>query len=223
MILAAGRGERMRPLTERTPKPLLTVGGKALLQYHVERLITAGVSDIVINIAYLGERIRDYFGSSFVSDGKIASIYYSAEPEPLETAGAILYALPLLGDEPFLLVNGDIWTDYSFDFLLKKKLQNSLGHLVLVANPAHNVDGDFSIDNGMLVEKNNSPLTFSGISLISPALITSYSQRRKIFPLGEVFRDALMQQQLSAEVFSGQWWDIGTVERLQQLDRLLSR
>jgi len=223
MILAAGRGERMRPLTEHTPKPLLQVGGKALLQYHLEHLVAAGVSDIVINISYLGEQIRNYFGCQFISGNNVATLNYSAEPEPLETAGAILHALPLLGDAPFLLVNGDVWTDYSFDLLLKKELKSVSGHLVLVENPIHNTGGDFSIVKDMLVEKAVSPLTFSGISLLSPALIRNYPKCRRIFPLSEVFHDAIKHQQLSADVFSGQWWDIGTVDRLRKLDERLKR
>lgn len=224
MILAAGRGERMRPLTEHTPKPLLKVAGKPLLEYQLERLLAAGIKDVVINIAYLGQQIRDYFGAEFVSQDnkKVANIYYSEEPEPLETAGAIVHALPLLGEEPFLLVNGDIWTDYPFAKLLEKDLGEQLGHLVLLANPAHNPQGDFSIAKGLLTEKNTESLTFSGISLLSPKLISTYSKRRTIFPLGEVFRDALARELLSAELFSGQWWDIGTVDRLNALDEQLS-
>lgn len=212
----------MRPLTEHTPKPLLKVGGKALMEYHIERLILAGVKDIVINIAYLGKQISDYFGSQFLTEDKhSANIHYSVEPEPLETAGAILHALPLLGDAPFLLVNGDIWTDYPYDLLLNKNLQNALGHLVLVDNPAHNPSGDYSIVGGALSPKDASALTFSGISILSPELITSHSNARKIFPLNEVFTEAIEKKTLSAESFSGQWWDIGTVERLEALDRAL--
>ena len=223
MILAAGRGERMRPLTAHTPKPLLKVAGKPLLEYHLARLVAAGVSDIVINIAYLGEQIREYFGSRYedVSSGQSALIEYSVEPEPLETAGAILNALPLLGDAPFLLVNGDVWTDYPFSVLLEKPLVGHQGHLVLVENPEHHPEGDFFIDAGLLAEKSGAAKTFSGISLLSPELIKAYPKARRVFPLGEVFRDALKNQQLSAEVYSGQWWDIGTVERLQQLEQTL--
>lgn len=223
MILAAGRGERMRPLTEHTPKPLLKAGGKALIEYHIERLTLAGVSDIVINIAYLGEQIRDAIGSQYTaSKTHSASIHYSIEPEPLETAGAILHALPLLGDDPFLLVNGDVWTDYPYDLLLNKTLQDALGHLVLVDNPSHNLSGDYSIVGGTLSPKDASALTFSGISLLSPELIQSHSACRKIFPLNEVFAEAIENKMLSAEYFTGQWWDIGTVERLRLLDSFLS-
>jgi len=223
MILAAGRGERMRPLTEHTPKPLLKVGGKALIEYHIERLILAGINDIVINIAYLGEQIRDYIGSRYIVENThSANIHYSVEPEPLETAGAILHALPLLGDAPFLLVNGDIWTDYPYDLLLNRTLQNTLGHLVLVNNPVHNPSGDYSIVGGKLAPKGTSSLTFSGISLLSPELIKTHSAIRKIFPLNEVFAEAIDNKMLSAEYFSGQWWDIGTVERLTLLDSFLS-
>ena len=147
MILAAGRGERMRPLTDSTPKPLLRVGGKALIEYHLEKLAAAGIRDVVINISYLGERIREILG-----DGSRwhLSIQYSIEPEPLETAGAILQALPLLGEQPFVLINGDVWTDYAIEKLKDYPLQSSCGHLVLVNNPSHHPEGDFSVTNAVL-------------------------------------------------------------------------
>ncbi len=225
MILAAGRGERMRPLTESTPKPLLNVGGKPLLVHQLNNLALAGFQDVVINIAYLGEQIRDYIGNIFSANtGQHLSIQYSEEPEPLETAGAIAHALPLLGDQPFLLINGDIWTDYPFQSLKQHTLSNRcLGHLVLVPNPAHHPEGDFAIESGYLTEKklsekNTKAMTFSGISVLSPKLISDYPECRRVFPLGEVFRHALKTKKLSAESYQGQWWDIGTVERLNDLD-----
>ena len=220
MILAAGRGERMRPLTEHTPKPLLKVGGKMLIQYHLEHLAAAGFREVIINIAYLGHKIQQALGNG--SDFGLL-IKYSEEPEPLETAGAILHALPLLGNQPFLLINGDIWTDFSFHSLKHDALENSLGKLILVANPEHNPDGDFSIHNHRLTQKNSDTLTFSGISLLHPALIKNYPKARKKFPLGEVFRYALEINQLEAEAYKGEWFDIGTVARLNQLDEKLSR
>ncbi len=228
MILAAGRGERMRPLTEHTPKPLLKVGGKSLIEYHLERLVSAGVKEVVINIAYLGNKIQGYLGDTFLSKSNPSqlSIRYSVEPEPLETAGAILHALPLLGEQPFLLVNGDVWTDFSFNDLLYKKLsENNLGHLVLVDNPAHNPDGDFSIQSSddFLKEKEGHSYTFSGVSLLNPKLITEYPQCRSHFPLGEVFHYFISQKKITAEVYRGQWWDIGTVERLKELDEQLKK
>jgi len=221
MILAAGRGERMRPLTDSTPKPLLSVGGKPLIEYHILGLKQAGFSELVINIAYLGEQIRDYLG-----DGSRwgVSIDYSVEPEPLETAGAILNAMPLLGEEaPFLLVNGDIWTNYSFGELLGHHLgENTLAHLVLVDNPEHHPVGDFSInDSGLLVERTENALTYSGMAIINPVLVTQYPECRTKFPLGEVFRYGIAQKSITAEYFNGQWQDIGTKKRLEQLDHQL--
>ncbi|MEO0442496.1 MAG: N-acetylmuramate alpha-1-phosphate uridylyltransferase MurU [Pseudomonadota bacterium] len=220
MILAAGRGERMRPLTQHTPKPLLKVGGKALIEYHLENLAAAGFKEVVINIAYLGEQIRDAVG-----DGKAweLAIEYSVEPEPLETAGAILHAMPLLGEQPFVLVNGDIWTDYPLATLTEKKLYSQLGYLVLVDNPPHHSEGDFSMANGCLQGKNQHNFTYSGISLLHPSLITQYPKKRQRFPLGEVFRASLNQQCLGAELYRGQWWDIGTTDRLYYLNEKLSK
>ena len=219
MILAAGFGERMRPLTEHTPKPLLKVGGKSLIEYHLEALASAGIDDVVINVAHLGDQIKQALGKG---DRWGLSIQYSTEPEPLETAGAIMHALPLLENSPFLLINGDVWTDFSFASLLSQKLDQSLGHLVLVDNPEHNPDGDFSIDNTFLSSKNKTTYTFAGISLLNPALLIDYPESRTRFPLGEVFRYFLQQKKLTAEYYSGQWFDIGTVDRLACLDKLLS-
>lgn len=218
MILAAGRGERMRPLTEHTPKPLLKVAGKMLIQYHIERLAAAGVNDIVVNIAYLGQQIRDALGSG---ENFGVNLIYSQEPEPLETAGAILHALPLLGDAPFLLVNGDVWTDFPFAELRQQSLGSAKGKLVLVPNPEHNPEGDFSIEAGFLTEKTQPAYTFSGISLLHPNLVAQYPEKRQKFALLEVFKFALARQELAAEVYKGEWWDIGTVERLQTLDNFL--
>ena len=183
MILAAGRGERLRPLTEHTPKPLIQVGGKTLIEYHLEKLSQAGIQDVVINVAYLGEKIRKRIGS-----GKAwqLNIEYSQEPEPLETAGAIRHALPLLGEQAFLLVNADIWTDISFQSLSAMTLGTKLGHLLLVNNPNHNRAGDYSILNNILVAKSSQAYTFSGISVLSPKLLTQYPQSRRAFPLREV-------------------------------------
>lgn len=222
MILAAGLGKRMRPLTDTLPKPLLSVGGKPLLIYHLDRLCERGVTDLVINTAYLGDKIEAALG-----DGSAwgVSITYSREQEPLETGGGLLQALPLLGDEPFLLINGDIWTDYPFERLLDLRLaEEQLGHLVLVPNPRHHRQGDFALDKGRLLH--NSELdegyTFSGISLLRPQLIGEYSERRHAFPLREALAEAIAQNRLGGEVYSGDWWDIGTPERLRELDEQLS-
>jgi MurNAc alpha-1-phosphate uridylyltransferase len=216
MILAAGEGRRMRPLTLEIPKPLLPVKGTSLIVHHIQRLKNAGVCDFIINIAYLGEKIRAALG-----DGKQfgVRIQYSVEPEPLETAGALLHALPLLGETPFILINGDVWTDYPFAPLSRRPL-NNLGHLILVPNPAHKLMGDFSLgENGLLQELDGeTSFTFSGISLLSPKLISTYPQLRAKFPLREILGWAIQKRQLTAEVFDGVWCDVGTPERLAELN-----
>ena len=222
MILAAGLGQRMRPLTDHLPKPLLEVGGKPLLQYHLEALQIAGVKNVIINLAYLGEKIR-----AFVGDGSRFGLQvdYSVEPEPLETGGALLKALPLLGTEPFLLINGDVWSEFSLASLIHRKLSPSqLGHLVLVPNPDFHPAGDFALaDNGFLINDiNTARYTFAGISLLSPEIIRSYPDARDKFPLGEVLRYGINQKKLTGEVFAGRWSDVGTPERLLALQEILS-
>ncbi|WP_439133249.1 N-acetylmuramate alpha-1-phosphate uridylyltransferase MurU [Pseudomaricurvus sp.] len=222
MILAAGLGKRMRPLTDTTPKPLLPVGGKPLIMYHIERLKALGVREFVINIAYLGEQIEAALGDGHALG---VSIQYSEEHEPLETGGALLQALPLLGDEPFLLVNGDVWTDYPFERLFDVHLaEDCLGHLVLVPNPRHNRRGDFALHDSMLLHNTevDEGFTYSGISLLRPELIGAYSERRQIFPLREALAEGIAANRLSGEVYDGEWWDIGTPERLQALDERLT-
>ena len=220
MILAAGKGTRLRPLTEHTPKPLLLVGGKPLIIHHLTRLASAGFSEIVINVAYLGKQIIEALGDGSKWGVKLE---YSQETEPLETAGAILYAQALLGDAPFLLINGDVWSDYPLDQLHYHHLDNDvLAHLILVDNPAHNAEGDFSISpKGLLTEKTSQSYTFSGMSIIHPNLITHYPQKRQVFPLGEVFNYGIEQRAITAEVYKGDWVDVGTIERLNALDNQL--
>lgn len=222
MILAAGKGTRLRPLTDTTPKPLLAVSGKPLISHHLEKLAKAGFKDIVINVSYLGEQIVEALGN-----GKQwgLDIQYSQENKPLETAGGILHAHALLGKETFLLINGDVWTDYPLEKLRQTNLaDNTLGHLVLINNPEHNPSGDFTIDaQDKLAHKNTHNYTFSGISLIHPTLIQNYPQKRETFPLGEVFSDGIDKGLLSAELYNGEWVDVGTVERLQQLDTHLAQ
>lgn len=226
MILAAGLGKRMRPLTDQTPKPLLTVAGKPLLQYHLESLASAGVTNVIINLAYLGEQIR-----AFVGDGDRfgLAVTYSPEPEPLETGGAIAHALPLLGDAPFLLINADVWCDYPPTQLARTPLAAScLGRLLLVPNPDFHPQGDFTLtESGTLI---NSPpqtpgqqrLTFAGISLLRPALVADYPHRRHKFPLLEVLNAAINEQRLEGELHSGVWSDVGTPERLHALHTQLT-
>lgn len=224
MILAAGLGQRMRPLTDHLPKPLLSAGDKPLLDYHLENIARAGIREVIINLAYLGEKIRAHVG-----DGSRfgLQVSYSPEPEPLETGGAILHALELLGDEPFLLINGDVWCDLALDKFTQHVLgDDQLGHLLLVANPDFHPLGDFALEsNGYLIDDTDKThpqrFTFAGISLLKPALIATYPDQRQKFPLGEVLRRAIHQHQLTAEVHRGHWSDVGTPARLQQLDNYL--
>lgn len=223
MILAAGLGQRMRPLTDTLPKPLLAVGGKPLLQYHLEALANCGVKDVIINLAYLGDKIRE-----FVGDGSRFGLHvsYSPEPEPLETAGALLHAMSLLGDEPFLLINGDVWSDYPLQQLCQHTLSPNVdAHLVLVPNPDFHPKGDFAINaQGLLTNDEAQPKhTFAGISLIKPQLISQYPQARRKFPLVEVLRYGIAQQRISAEIYRGHWSDVGTPERLYNLDNQLTQ
>ena len=212
MILAAGRGERMRPLTDHTPKPLLLAGGKPIVVHTIEKLVAGGFDEIVINHAHLGHQIEDYLGN-----GKQfgATIHYSSEGEALETAGGIINALPLLGSEVFLVINGDIATDFPFAKLRNKSLE--LAYLVLVNNPGHHPEGDFGLTNdGFLTENGAEKYTFSGIGLYHPDLFKNIpAGKSKLAPL---LREAMAQQRVSGEKYAGFWMDIGTPERLRELD-----
>ncbi len=220
MILAAGRGERMRPLTDAHPKPLLQVGGKALIEYHLEHLASSGFRDIVINTAWLGEQIPAYLG-----DGSRwgVRINYSHEGWPaLETGGGIFKALPLLGDAPFLVVNGDTWTDWHMTLpaLPRQWRANALAHLVLVANPEHNQTGDFGLHEERVTAAGEPTYTFSGMAFYHPRLFAGCSPGA--FKLAPLLYQAAQTQQVSGELYQGRWFDIGTPDRLAQLDRLLS-
>lgn len=222
MILAAGLGQRMRPLTDSLPKPLLCAGDKPLLHYHLENLRGAGVNDVIINLAYLGEKIEALIGDG---SGYGLCVNYSRESEPLETGGGVSRALHLLGDEPFLLINGDVWSEFPFRTLVERGLvRGEEGHLVVVPNPGFHPQGDFSLAaNGYFAPENSGfpRYTFAGISLLRPSLIAQYPKRRNKFPLNEVFRYAIANQQLTGEIFQGLWSDVGTPERLAELDALL--
>lgn len=213
MILAAGRGERMRPLTDRTPKPLLDVAGKPLIVHTIRQLVSAGFHDIVINHAHLGKQIEDTLGNGRQFG---ANIHYSPEGEQaLETAGGIINALPLLGSEAFLVVNGDIATDFPFYELRDRTID--LAHLVLVGNPEHHDQGDFGLDSkGMVVENGSEQYTFSGIGLYRPEIFAGLPAG--IRKLGPLLRQAIANQRVTGQKYSGFWMDIGTPERLQQLD-----
>jgi len=216
MILAAGKGERLRPLTLHTPKPLVRAAGVPLIEYHVRALAAAGFTELVINHAWLGQQIEDYLGDGSRFGVRIA---YSAEGEPLETGGGIFQALPLLGDQPFALINGDVFTDYSFAEL--RKPLAGLAHLVLVANPGHHVGGDFHLQGDQVsdAQANQVSLTYSGIAVLSPALFADC--RPGAFKLAPLLRAAMAAGQVSGEQFSGCWVDVGTHERLADVERLL--
>ena len=215
MILAAGRGERMRPLTDRTPKPLLEAGGRPLIQYHIEALRDAGFRELVINHAHLGAQLVERLGNGEQLGVRIS---YSEEPEgALETGGGIKRALALLGEQPFLVVNGDIWTDYPYQQLHHEP--GGLAHLVLVDNPQHNPDGDFQLKGDKVTEEGKQKLTFSGIGLYRPGLFSHTPDGA--FPLAPLLCSAMLDGQVSGEYYAGQWMDIGSPQRLSELDRKL--
>ncbi len=215
MILAAGCGQRMRPLTDHTPKPLLPVAGKPLIEHLINQLVKAGFTEIVINHAHLGQQIEQYLGNG----GQFgATICYSPEGEALETAGGIINALPLIGNEPFLVVNGDIATD--FPFVELQKISVDLAHLVLIDNPAHHPKGDFSLDSsGRLTNDGDQRFTFSGIGLYHPQLFSKTPPgKSKLLPL---LLEAIAAQRATGQYYQGFWMDIGTPERLQELAQRL--
>ena len=216
MILAAGRGERMRPLTDHIPKPLLKVGGKSLIVWHLERLAKAGFKEVVINHAHLGEQIEQVLG-----DGSVwgLNVQYSPETSALETAGGIANALPLLGDAPFLVVNGDVFTEIDFGAL--QLVSPNLAHLVMVDNPPQHPDGDFVVDSGKVTNQGNHKLTFSGIGIYHPALFVDV-ERGQAAKLAPLLRSAMIKGLVTGEHYQGVWHDIGTPERLSFLDKQLS-
>lgn len=214
MILAAGRGERMRPLTDLLPKPLLAAGGKPLIVHHIEKLKAAGVTTLVINHAWLGHKLVAALG-----DGSAlgVSIHWSAEESALETAGGIVQALPLLGREPFLVINGDTWLDLDYRALVSQPLGEDLAHLWLVPNPPQHPQGDFSLQAGRVLD--TPALTFSGVGLYHPAAFAGLpSGARKLAPL---LRDWMAQGRVGGSLLAGEWRDIGTVDRLRELDEQL--
>ena len=216
MILAAGKGERMRPLTLTTPKPLVRAGGIPLIEYHLKALAVAGFTEVVINHAWLGQLIENYLG-----DGSQygVRIQYSPEGEPLETGGGIFRALPLLGDEAFMVVNGDIWTDYDFSVLHQPI--TGLAHLVLADNPAHHPTGDFSLIDGQVrdAQPDAATLTYSGIAVLHPQLFDGCSAGA--FKLAPLLRKAMADGQVTGEHLNGHWVDVGTHERLAEVETLL--
>lgn len=217
MILAAGRGERMRPLTDHTPKPLLTVGGKPLIVWHLERLAKAGFKEVVINHAHLGAQIEEALGDGSAWNLKIQ---YSPETTALETAGGIANALPLLGGAPFLVVNGDVFAEIDFKGLQLKSPH--LAHLVMVDNPPQHPDGDFALSSGKLNDQGNHKLTFSGLGVYHPDLFATV-ERGQAAKLAPLLRLAIAKGLVTGEHYQGVWHDIGTPERLALLDQQLCR
>ena len=222
MILAAGLGNRMRPLTLHTPKPLLEVGGKPLIVWHIEKLKQIGVTEIVINTAWLGEKLANALG-----DGSQfgVTILWSHEGEGLETAGGIINALPLLGNEPFILINGDVWTTFDFSSLLSVELGDQQAHLVFVENPPQHLKGDFILDDGLAStfeqEQHCKALTYSGIAVLHPKMFLGLENGKR--PLAPMLKQAMQQQLVSAEKMNAVWVDVGTPERLQQLDQQIQQ
>ncbi|MDP1697414.1 MAG: nucleotidyltransferase family protein [Xanthomonadaceae bacterium] len=228
LIFAAGKGERMRPLTEHTPKPLLAVGGKPLIVWHLQNLAAAGIRDIIINTAWLASRLHDALGDGSAWGVRITWSHEGAEP--LETGGGLLHALPLLGDAAFLVVNGDVYCDVDFSAL--PSAPQSLAHLLMVDPPAHSAHGDFALgDDGLLHSSGESLLTYSGIGVYHPQLFAHWQRdvagstgadtTPPTFRLAPLLRAAMARNQVSGEYFNGRWADIGTPERLAALDAAL--
>lgn len=218
MLLAAGRGERLRPLTDTVPKALVEAGGKPLIVWHLERLARAGIRDAVINISHLGERIVERLG-----DGARFGLrlHYSRERERLETAGGIANALELLGRAPFLLVNADVYCECDFARLMNIQLGDRLAYLVLVPNPSHRSKGDFSLADGRLGDAAAPRYTYAGVAVVAPKLLQSVNRGEKA-PLAPLLYDAAARGLLGGEVYGGLWQDVGTMERLAELERFLN-
>jgi len=216
MILAAGRGERLRPLTDEIPKPLIKVGGMALIEYHLDNLADAGFKDVIINTAWHAEKIHE-----LLENGKKYGVHiqYSDEGTALETAGGIINALPLLGDEPFLVVNGDIWCDFDFTELPELEEDNQ-AHLILVDNPDHNEKGDFALQNGMVRNSGDTMYTYSGIGIYRADFFAE--QQPGALPLAPIIRQKCERSLISGQLYDGQWTDVGTIERLQDLEKQLN-
>ena len=219
MLLAAGRGERLRPITDEIPKALVEAGGKPLIGWHLERLARAGVREAVINVSHLGERIVERLGDG---RGYGLRLRYSRERERLETAGGIANALPLLGDAPFLLVNADVYCECDFARLRDLELGERLAHLILVPNPPHKEKGDFSLGDGLVGDGPGPRYTYSGVALMKPALVAPVRPGDKA-PLAPLLYEAARRGKLGGELYQGLWQDVGTIERLAELEAQLKR
>jgi N-acetyl-alpha-D-muramate 1-phosphate uridylyltransferase len=220
MLLAAGRGERLRPITDDIPKALVEAGGKPLIGWHLERLARAGFREAVINVSHLGERIVERLG-----DGRAYGLrlHYSRERERLETAGGIANALPLLGMEPFLLVNADVYCECDFARLRTVSLGDRLAHLLVVPNPPHKPKGDFELRGGLIVGDDPAPrYTYAGVALMNPALVAPVKAGEKA-ALAPLLYAAASTKRLGGELYEGLWQDVGTIERLAELEAQLKR
>jgi len=211
MILAAGRGERLRPHTDTLPKPLFEVGGKSLLEHHLENLAQAGFGEIIINLSHLGDMIRDRLGDG--SAWNLDIQYTQEPPAALDTGGGIQQALPLLGNAPFAVINGDVFTDYPLARL--RAIKCDYAHLVLIANPEHNKNGDFALQAGRIDPEGQPRYTFSGISVYHPRFFAASSAGR--FSVVPMLIAAANARQVTGEIYAGNWHDIGTKERLDTL------
>jgi MurNAc alpha-1-phosphate uridylyltransferase len=212
MVMAAGRGERMRPITDTLPKPLVLVAGKPLIGYHLERLAAAGVREVVINLSWLGELIRSALGDG--RDFGISIAYSEEGPVPFETGGGIFKALPLLGSGPFLVVNGDTWSDIDYGHLALE--DGAHGRIVLVPNPTHNTRGDFGLEGDVVVDREVDRFTYSGVGVYRPEFFAGCSPGR--FPMLPLMKRAISSRVLRGELHRGEWCDVGTPERLAALD-----
>lgn len=212
MILAAGRGVRLRPLTDTIPKPLIRIHGKPLIQYHIEALANAGVTDVVINVSHLAGRIKGY-----LEDGRRfgVNIQYSFEKQPLEMAGGIIQALPLLGNDPFIVISADIWTD--FDYAKLPNRPNGLAHVVLAHNPEENPQGDFGLEKGYLTENEDMPrYAFGGIGVYAPELFDGLEQ--DVMTIGPILRAAIPKKLITGELFTGRWHNVGNLQQVKMLN-----
>ncbi|MET0499493.1 MAG: N-acetylmuramate alpha-1-phosphate uridylyltransferase MurU [Steroidobacteraceae bacterium] len=217
MILAAGRGERMRPLTDSMPKPLLPVGGKPLIQFHIDALAASGVRDIVINLAWLGSRIKSALGDGSAQGVRL---HYSDEGDgALETGGGIFNALPLLGKQPFLVVSGDVWTDYPLARLAARLAPEDLAHFVLVHNPEYHRRGDFGLRDGRVID-DGERLTYANIGVFRPEFFAGCEPGK--FPLAPLMRKRIQEGRVSGEFHAGRWFNLGTPAQLAQLDASLT-
>jgi N-acetyl-alpha-D-muramate 1-phosphate uridylyltransferase len=216
MVLAAGRGERMRPITDTVPKPLVRVGGRPLIAWHLAALARAGVREVVINLSWLGEQLRAALGTG--ADFGLRITYSEEGPVPLETGGGILRALPLLGPEPFLVLSGDIWTDIDLGGVQLEPEANA--HLVLIPNPPHHPRGDFGLEGNVVVQRDSERLTYANVGIYRPEFFAGCAAGR--FPLLEPLNRAIAARLVRGEVHRGAWSDVGTPERLAQLEARLS-